>query len=532
MVNQKREPYVFFLLCLISILPVLFSRYYVTLDGPTHLYNANLIKNLCFNKDVEITKLFQINSMAVPNWMGHFIMAFLRIFLPAFLSEKVLLLMYFILTPLFFRKFILLFVPSNKIFTYLMLLFTHNTLFYFGSFNMMLGVMFLFITLYYYKKYCAKINFVKALVLTLLLLMAYFSHFMIYSITLCFLAVLSFYISDATSNNNSGKKILKRLMFLCLCALPSVILAARYFITVDSVEEGAPRLPLKELTNWIVNVSPLLTLSDKNPWKIYTNILFILFVIIIVCQIVGAVKKYFSTNGVKLKLKIPAFGLVCLFSSFVFLVLYFVLPNAIVLTYRLIFLFYIFFIMWIALVDHPKWLHFLSLIIIVFVQLMFTVMYIKEMRSLSKQAIMFEEVAGKIEEGNTVLTLNYSDNWLHQHISGYIGGNKSLAVLENYEAAQKWFPVQWNKKNYNLDELDIWGIENKRIACSFYINENDTSCFSLTDYSQKIYPIDYVVKFGNNFDLNDSCNIKVNRILHYYYTEIMSNELCVLYLKK
>ncbi|MFH0866705.1 MAG: hypothetical protein V1904_10955 [Bacteroidota bacterium] len=186
--------------------------------------------------------------------------------------------------------------------------------------------------------------------------------------------------------------------------------------------------------------------------------------------------------------------------------------------------------MWIALIEHPKWIHLLSLIVIIIVQLRFTVMYIKEMRSLSKHAEMFEEVAGNIDKGSTVLTLNYSDNWLHQHISGYLGGNRSLAVLENYEAALKWFPVQWNMNNYNLEKLDIMGIQNKKIVCDFYINEKDTSCFSLTDNSN-IFPINYVVKFGNKMDLNDSCNKKINRILSNYYTNILSNDLCVLYFK-
>lgn len=529
----KYEFLLFYILCLVSILPLLFTRYYVTLDGPTHLYNANLIRSLVFHHDTEILNLFRINPMAVPNWMGHFLMAFFGLFLPAFLSEKITLLLYFILTPIFFRKFILLFNPSNKSFSYLMLLFTHNFLLYFGSFNMMLGVMFLFITLFYFHKNCQTINVKNIFVLGLLLLMVYFSHFMIYSIALCFLVALSFYSLESDSEVSLKKRTVNKLFLLILSALPSLILAAQYFLNVDSVEEGAPRLPFKELINWIVNVRPLLTLSENNPWKIYTNILFVLFVVVIINQVVFIIKKIIKAEKSKLniKLKIPAFKVVCLLASIVFLILYFILPNAIILTYRLIYLFYIIFILWVALIDHPKWLHYLTLMVIIIIQVKFTSMYIKEMRSLSREAQMFEEVSRKIDKGSTVLTLNYSDNWLHQHISGYLGCNKTLAVLENYEAALKWFPIQWNRQNYKIDRLDIWGVQNKNIACDFYINTKDSSCFSLTDINNNICPIKYVVKFGDDFDLNDPCNYKVNNLLENCYSVVMQNDLCILYKK-
>ncbi|NTW34281.1 MAG: hypothetical protein HGB12_16960, partial [Bacteroidetes bacterium] len=362
MKSYKTELILFYVLCFISILPILFTRYYVTLDGSSHIYNANLIKSLVFQSDLETMKLFQINSIAVPNWMGHFIMAFLRIFLPAFLSEKILLLLYFILTPLFFRKFILLFNPSGKIFTYFIFLFTHNVLLYLGFFNMMLGIMFLFISIFYYHKYCQIFNLKRFIILTLLLLIVYFSHIMIFAITVCFLAILSFYISDIHSNNTLRKKILNRLMLLFLSALPSLILAFKYFILVDSIDEGEPQLPFVKLLTEFINVQPLLTLSGNNPWKIYTNILFILFTIIIISRIIVLVKKVIMAKGSNLrpKFKIPSFKVVCLLTSFVFLILYFILPNGMMISIRLLLLFYLFFVMWIALNEYPKWIHVLT----------------------------------------------------------------------------------------------------------------------------------------------------------------------------
>gem|GEM_PF-4258636 len=45
----------FSFLLFLNLIPILLLKYFVTLDGPSHLYNANLIKHLLLNTPPYIT---------------------------------------------------------------------------------------------------------------------------------------------------------------------------------------------------------------------------------------------------------------------------------------------------------------------------------------------------------------------------------------------------------------------------------------------------------------------------------------------
>lgn len=531
---NKIEPYIFYVLCVVGVLPLLFSKYFVTLDGPTHLYNANIIKGLFWGQNTEINNLFTINKIPVPNWTGHFIMAFFNLFLPSFLSEKIFLGLYFLLTPVFFRKFILQLYPANKAFTYFIILFVHNHLLYFGFYNLSIGITVLFITCFYFVKYCNKFEIRSLIILSTLLLLIYFSHVFILLISILTLITI---ILITIKSEREGKyfkisnyqTIINRSKLLAISALPGLILSIYYFSAIDSIEK-ASRPDLSELFKWIINIRPLLTLCYCDSWKILSHIIFALFSLLIVSNIYFALKENIKfTKGAfywSFPINISNLWLVV---SFVFLCFFLILPNAILLTDRLIVIFYLFLILWIASLKHHKFPHFLTILIIVIVHIGFVYKHFNAMRQLSSDAEKMEQIAQKIEENCLTLTLNYSDNWLHQHISGYLGSNKAIPVLENYEAGLKWFPVQWKTNKYQIEKLNQWGLTNKDFACNFYINRQDSTCFSLFTKGNKICPILYVVCIKNDEKKSDSCTLKIRNVINNYYLKIYANDLCTLY---
>ena len=151
------------------------------------------------------------------------------------------------------------------------------------------------------------------------------------------------------------------------------------------------------------------------------------------------------------------------------------------------------------------------------------------MKILSREVKAIEEVTNKIKPDNLVLSLNYSPNWLHSHISGYIAGNKPLVILENYEAQLNWFPVKWNLDFYQISPLKEYGIENKNIAMNFYVNKEDLTCFSLKKWSGEIKPVKYVFLIGKNRGNNDEIAYKIKLMLKNNYFIVGSNSLCRLY---
>ena len=59
----------------------------------------------------------------------------------------------------------------------------------------------------------------------------------------------------------------------------------------------------------------------------------------------------------------------------------------------------------------------------------------------------------EIEPYSTVLPINDSDNWICGHISNYLGINKPMIILENYEVSLNHFPLTWNHKKIPLLHL-------------------------------------------------------------------------------
>lgn len=530
---NKIEPFLFSLLLVIGTLPLLFSRYFVTLDGPAHLYNANLIKEILLG-NTAISDLFVLNKFPVPNWSGHFLMALLRLFLPAFLAEKTVYLLYFVLTPLFFRKFLLHFYPGNKAITYLILLFVHNHNLYFGFLNMSLGIMFLFITAYYFVKYCNEIRLKNILVLSFLLLTIYFSHVLIMLVTLMVLTVALVLLAktlktaDGISIINTAE-LKKRMILLVISAVPAVTLTCIYFFSIDSIEKGS-RLESNELINYIIDIRPLLTLCYCKSWTILTHILAGLFLLLILSNVYMLVKNTCSFKGGQLHFQLPL-HLSILWSSIgmVFLTLFLIIPNSILMSERLILLFFVFFIIWLASLKYPSIVKVVFLVAVIFLHNFFVHRHFEAMIRLSKDAEKIEQAAGKIKPNSIVLTFNYSENWLHSHITGYLGSDRAIAVLENYEAALRWFPLQWNTTEYQTDRLIAWGVDNKQIANDYYINKEDTTCFSLIRTNGNLHKIPYVFVLNKAGNMNEIMALKIKDVLAYSYIEIYTTDLCSLY---
>jgi hypothetical protein len=531
---NKIEPFLFLLFLVAGTIPLLYFRHFVTLDGPAHLYNANLIKEIWFGGNPAITDLFRINPFPVPNWSGHFIMALLHVFLPAYLSEKIVLLFYFLLTPLFFRKFLLQFYPDNRLITYFMLLFVHNHNLYFGFINMSLGITFLFITGYYFVRYCKEFQVKNGLILTLFLLIIYFSHILILLITIMVLVVAVMLLAK-TEKTTTGIKVVNakelkiRMVNLIIATIPVAVLSVIYFLSIDSVEKGT-RMESAELIRYITCVRPLLTYCFCDSWIIMTHILFVLFVIMILSNIYLLVKESCKVEHGHLLLKRPVkLSYIWFFISAGFLALFLIMPNAILMSERLIVLFYLFFIIWLASLKYTPVIRAICLLVVIMIDVFFISVHFDKIQKLSKDAGKIVQAGEMIKPNSMVLTLNYSDNWLHSHITGYLGSNNNIAILENYEAALTWFPVQWKQNEYQIDRLIAWGVDNKKIAYDLYVNKEDSVCFSLKKSDGQIKRIPYVFVLGNMDEKKDNQTLTLKSILNSSYDEIQTTDLSKLY---
>lgn len=83
--------------------------------------------------------------------------------------------------------------------------------------------------------------------------------------------------------------------------------------------------------------------------------------------------------------------------------------------------------------------------------------YLKVERSLGRELAEFRESAQHIPPGTVVHQVNFSDNWLHEHLSMSVSG-KYIIHLKNYEAYLDYFPLGWRAESIQpwLTHAQYW----------------------------------------------------------------------------
>lgn len=532
----RLEPFLFYGLLLAGLLPLLMNRYFVTLDGPSHLYNGILLKTLISAGDSgEISHLFTLNPFPVPNSLTHWLFAGFSTFLPDFLTEKAVLFIYLLFTPLIFRKLILMVSPRNGVFSWLMILFVHNQNFYFGFFNFSFGLLLLFITLYYFLKHRLNLTPIKLILLGLLFLLTYFSHLMVFLISLALLSGLA--LSDSWPDKKSRltfpeiRIAARRLLKVILPALPALFMAVWYLVRFDSLEDHPQRMELKKMIEWIVDIRPLLALRYGFPWKSFTWLLFILLMVMLAVRMVTGRKKTGSTMQESIADVFPVARIMntLLIWTSGFLFLFLAVPNALLLSERLILLFFLFFISWLATGRYPGWLHYTAAIIILVFHISFTRMYNYTLRGYSADVVALKEAVKDVPSGSLVLPLNYNGKWVYLHLSGYAGTEKPLALLENYESALSWFPVRSHTGFYRGNFLVEQRSENGNIPCDQYLHGDTTGWFALQTQRNTFTPIPFVLVINAKDGDKSVIPECVSRVLNTHYFAEKSNGFCSLY---
>ena len=182
---SKHEKWVFLSVTILNLFPIFLGKFFPTLDGPSHLYNSNLIVNLLFNSE-GLSSFYALNPELVPNWSGHFILSVFKSALPAFLAEKILLLTYFIGLPYAFRSLVTQVNAKNILASYLIFPFLYSYPFMLGFYNFSLALGFMLLALSYWLKHQEDIyssNKAK-MVMFVLFMLTYFSHLIVFAVLL------------------------------------------------------------------------------------------------------------------------------------------------------------------------------------------------------------------------------------------------------------------------------------------------------------------------------------------------------------
>lgn len=539
MLNKKikiPERYFFFLILILNLLPVLLYKFVPTSDGVAHLYNSKIINHLLFNDNSMMSTFFAFNNEAVPNWTGHAALSFFSLLLPGFLAEKMFLILYLVALPLAFRALVKTVSPGNVLYSYFIFPFTYSFTFFLGFYNFLISLVFLILTMnFWIKNEGNMVRFRNVLKLSALLLLTYFSHVFVFALLLFFigLRLVVKTIADITANPVQMKKNLvpalkKCAILLGASAIPMLLL---YFYTGSRSYNDIVYVNKASLLAWLKNIRPYVTLDvvEKARQELFTKMLFYLLCTNALIALYNRINKSvnaFSNSG---KLT-PAFVFKNVFTihdfwmlaAIITLCFYFFLPDSYgsgsYISIRFSVIFFILLIVWLATQEFARWFALLSVLVVLICNFSLNASYSAVFKKLNEIAADCNNAAKYVSPNNVVLPYNCTEDDTFNHFSNYIGIDKPVILMENYESSKNYFPVRWNER------------EMPKVFLGNVFSELPLTDKPVT-YNPAVAPViaDYVFIIGNLEKLNNRHPLIAEKVIAESYTKIYNTPNCSLY---
>jgi len=490
----KAEKYFFILLAVLHILPVLLVGFFVTHDGPAHVYNASLIVRVFFH-EANASQFLMLNPEAEPNWIGHFLMAIMNQFFSGNVSERILISAYVIFLPLAFRKFILVINPQAAWASYLIFPFIHSFLLYMGFYNFCLGLPVLFFTLAYWISSSHSLNPQKAVLLSFLLLLLYFSH--LFVLALFFFAaaisiVVEFFPRNKAHILSAIKNMFRQTGILFAVSLPALVLTFNFMLKKTSEQVLGDGRSFSELIEWILIAQPLITFKREGE-IIFAVVIAAVTGLLLLNLVYAVVREKYS----------PAGYLWMLFTLLI-VIFYFLIPdNAVTggfIAMRLLLVFYLFLFVCFAAAAIRPVLKNISVAVFISVSGYFLKYHYAVEKILSEDAKEYHSLTKEMNDNSVILPLFYSDNWMHNNIAAYLGASRGIFILDNYEPYKPHFPLIWKP---GKAPSKIIGNLGSYAPCV------DIDAFESTTKTR----IDYITRWHYNLTLKDSCTMSINKML-------------------
>lgn len=475
----------FFVLVFLNAIPILIFQYYPTLDGPAHLYNVNLLKEILIKKNELVQQFFTFNTLIVPNWTSHFILFFLGLIFSPALSNKIFLLIIAIGLPLSIFNFIRNINPQNKILAVFSLLFIHTYLFGLGFYNYSLSIVIMFITLNYWIHSKNNRLYIRYLIMFVLVTLMYFSHSFLYITLLITIGVYTVYgFTSQSILNRPVKRYIIDFVLILIISIPTLILLYR-FLLFEVIPPFIIRSPFMGLIKQFVDVRPLITHNYRAEGN-FTQLLFYVIMLLFTYSIIRFLKEL---KNIRIKPLLTNLRLYLLIIAFMYIVLFFIYSNPTrdggYIPVRIGIIMFLFILCWLSSLDYHYIIKMVSFITILIVNfgILFTVH--KNLQKENELVKKILEASSLIKENTVVLPIRNYDHMLDKHNSNFLGLNKPVVILENYEASTYQFPLIWNRAE--LPEINLGDTILTNVCLSKkFPGESANECF-----------VNYVIVWGD-----------------------------------
>lgn len=487
------ERIVFASFLIFNLINVWSVEFFISQDGPAHLYNAGLL-NLYHSSDF-LKTYYSENVFFLPNYFSHFVLSKLCFFLDPLISEKILLSVIVIFLPVSFRAATRVLSNNKNSFTFLIFPLVFSKLLYMGFFNFTLAFIFFNCHLILINRILTKgFSWKTALALFANSLLLFYSHALIFSLSLIvtFIYVVLFFRSDL-------KLLFKYGFRLLILFLPSLILFSLFLFKVNVPDYNFDLKPYQKCAA-LFSFSPG-TVFDIDEEQPYTYVISLL--VIFLTSYVITYRLQFKEKAIRLKNDI--------FLIIALLLIYLIFHSKDgqfggMFVHRVLFLVFYFLLFWLCSnLKDSRFMLTLSLLIVVYSYGKLSYARYKTTSGATVQAASVVEAAKFIPPRSVVYTVNYSKTWFHDHVSNYLGLNKEVVLTDNYEAVLGWFPLIWRER---IREVK----------------------FSVSDGGAAAQP-DYLFIYGKHRTLNDPDNTEMRNFVNSRAVKLFESQdkFCTLY---
>ena len=190
-------------LLVMHLLPVWGFKYFPTQDGLSHIYNSYVVKEYHKHENYRLREVYDLNATIFPNWTSHALLVALLYVFPPLVCEKIVLTLCIGLLPISLFYFLNGVEKRNIVFGLLGFLYAYNYLLHMGFYNFVLSMSLFFFTLGYWWRVKDKLQLPNIVVMYILLLVTYLTHYHSYALLIMSLTFFALF--------SSGYELLQRV---------------------------------------------------------------------------------------------------------------------------------------------------------------------------------------------------------------------------------------------------------------------------------------------------------------------------------
>lgn len=450
------------LLCMgiaFCLLQVWLPGHYLTCDGPCHLYNARIVHDMWSGSNAGLYERFYgLVYSTDPNSLTTFLLASLLYVFKGAVAEKVFLSFYIVV---YVAGFVALLrrLGGNSYWVLVALLFPFTYAFAKGFYNYSFSIAFWCWMVWSWIGYLEQRRAKHLLLLFVFTALSFFTHLLpfVFGLVTCTGLALSY---SMTEGREEGKSIWTGLLrtggVLALVTAPFVLLTLLF-----TGGEGGLRLrpglfPYRLVE--LVEFKYLINLTEpERPWALLAGLVLTALAVLVVVRMIKRPKLH-KYDGLLLGLAVVVFAYLCFPEQF--------LGHMIVISIRAQLFVYIIIACIIAyrMKDGPVKMSGMALLCVCFLVLG---IYRLGCRYVADEALNdLLSAEPYIRPGSVVLPLDMAPtgkstkgreianrNAIFHHASQYMGADKPLILLDNYEANMGYFPIRWQPDTNPYDHL-------------------------------------------------------------------------------